>query len=89
MRGQEIFLTTTCAQCHTIQGTVAAGTVGPNLTHVASRPYIAAGSLANTKDHLGTWVSDPQSIKPGVRMPMNTFSTEVLRALTEYLESLK
>lgn len=88
-RGQEIFLTTTCAQCHTIQGTPANGRVGPNLTHIASRPYIAAGSLPNTKGHLGGWVSDPQLIKPGVRMPQNSYSSEDLQALLEYLQSLK
>ncbi|CAN5658651.1 cytochrome c oxidase subunit II [soil metagenome] len=88
-RGQEVFLTTTCAQCHTSQGTPADGRVGPNLTHIASRSYIAAGSLPNTKGHLGGWISDPQKIKPGVRMPMNSYSSEDLQALLEYLQTLK
>jgi cytochrome c oxidase subunit 2 len=88
-RGQEIFLTSVCTQCHTIQGTIAGGKVGPNLTHIASRPYIAAGSLQNTREHLQNWVTDPQTIKPGIRMPMNTYSPEDLQALVEYLESLK
>lgn len=88
-RGEQIFLTTVCAQCHTIQGTPAGGKVGPNLTHIASRPYIAAGSLENTRDHLAKWVADAQSVKPGIKMPMNTYSQEDLNALIEYLESLK
>jgi cytochrome c oxidase subunit II len=88
-RGQEIFMTTTCAQCHTIQGTIAGGRVGPNLTHIASRPYLAAGSLQNTREHLARWISDPQLIKPGIRMPMNNYAPEDLSALVEYLESLK
>ena len=88
-RGEQIFLTTVCAQCHTIQGTPAGGKVGPNLTHIASRPYIAAGSLQNTRDHLAAWVTDAQSIKPGTKMPMNTYSQEDLSALIEYIESLK
>lgn len=88
-RGQRVFLTTACAQCHTVQGTPAGGKVGPNLTHIASRPYIAAGSLQNTRDHLTNWVTDAQSVKPGIRMPMNTYSQEDLNALIEYLESLK
>jgi cytochrome c oxidase subunit 2 len=87
--GQEIFLTSVCAQCHTISGTPAAGRVGPNLTHVASRQYIASGSLDNTQDHLRSWITDPQAIKPGIKMPMNTFSEEDLEALVSYLESLK
>lgn len=88
-RGQQIFLTSICTQCHTIQGTIANGRVGPNLTHIASRPYLAAGSLTNTREHLENWVTDPQKIKPGIRMPMNNYSPEDLHALIEYLQSLK
>jgi cytochrome c oxidase subunit 2 len=88
-RGQQIFLTTTCAQCHSIQGTQAFARVGPNLTHIASRPYLAAGSLQNTREHLQNWVTDAQKIKPGIRMPMNPLSPEDLEALINYLESLK
>jgi cytochrome c oxidase subunit II len=87
--GQQIFLTSTCTQCHTVQGTNANGRVGPNLTHVASRQYIGAGSLENTREHLKRWISDPQSIKPGIRMPMNTYSEEDLEAVVSYIESLK
>jgi cytochrome c oxidase subunit 2 len=88
-RGQEIFLTSVCAQCHTVQGTPAGGRVGPNLTHIAARPYIAAGSLQNTGDHLKQWITDPQSFKPGTRMPLNPYSDDDLQALVTYLESLK
>jgi cytochrome c oxidase subunit II len=88
-RGQQIFMTSVCTQCHTIQGTRAGGSVGPNLTHIASRQYIAAGSLANTREHLANWVTDPQKFKPGIRMPMNEYSKEDLNALIDYLETLK
>jgi cytochrome c oxidase subunit 2 len=88
-RGQQIFLTSVCTQCHTVQGTTANATVGPNLTHVASRQYIAAGSLQNAHDHLRSWITDPQAIKPGIRMPMNTYSEDDLNALVSYIESLK
>jgi cytochrome c oxidase subunit 2 len=75
--------------CHTIQGTPARGKVGPDLTHLASRTRLAAGTLPNTRGHLAGWVSDPQRIKPGVRMPLNPLSAEELRTLLDYLESLK
>ena len=88
-RGQRIFLTSSCTQCHTVQGTIAGGRVGPNLTHLASRPYIAAGSLLKTREHLQNWVTDPQQIKPGIRMPMNNYAPEDLSDLVDYLESLK
>lgn len=88
-RGQEVFLTTTCASCHTIQGTTANGRVGPNLTHLASKMTLGAGRLPNTKEHLSNWITDPQAAKPGIRMPQNTYTNEDLEALTEYLQSLK
>ena len=87
--GQQIFLKSVCAQCHTIQGTPANGRVGPDLTHVASKPYIASGSLQNDRENLMNWISDPQAIKPGIRMPMNTYSQDDLNALVDYVQSLK
>ena len=88
-RGQEVFLGSTCVMCHTISGTSARGTVGPNLSHVASRDKIAAGSLPNRPGHLAGWIMDPQKIKPGVRMPQHNLAPTDLRALLEYLQSLK
>ena len=88
-RGQQIFLSGTCVMCHTVAGTPARGTVGPNLTHVASNKTIAAGSLANTRENLARWVTDSQSVKPGTRMPPHTLAPEDLEAVLDYLESLK
>ena len=88
-RGQKVFLGSTCVMCHTIQGTNAGARLGPNLTHVASRKRIASGTLPNTTGHLAGWIVDPQKIKPGVRMPQNPLAPEDLRALLEYIETLK
>ena len=88
-RGQQVFLSGTCAMCHTVQGTMAGGRMGPSLTHIGSRRTIAAGTLPNTRGHLGGWILDPQRIKPGVRMPPNELSPDDLQALLTYLESLK
>ena len=61
-----------CALCHAIAGTPAYGTVGPDLTHLASRTTLAAGTLAqHARATSRGWIVDPQSIKPGVRMPAN------------------
>ncbi len=60
-RGQQVFMTSPCVMCHRIQGTDAGGAVGPDLTHVASRQTIAAGTLDNTREHLAKWVLDSQS----------------------------
>jgi len=51
-RGKEVFLKSTCVMCHTIQGTAAASRVGPDLTHLATRRRIAAGTLPTTRGHL-------------------------------------
>jgi cytochrome c oxidase subunit II len=88
-RGHDLFMSHTCVTCHTIRGTQAGSRVGPDLTHVASRQTIAAGTLPTTREHLTEWVRDPQSIKPGTRMPAIRLSEDDLRAVVAYLESLR
>jgi cytochrome c oxidase subunit 2 len=88
-RGQKVFLMNTCVMCHTVGGTPAASRVGPDLTHVASRSRIAAGTLPMTRGHLAGWVTDPHGVKPGVRMSVNPLKPADLQALLDYLESLK
>jgi cytochrome c oxidase subunit 2 len=87
--GEKVFLFAACSSCHAITGVAAYATVGPNLTHLASRRTIAAGTLPNTPGNLAGWIVDPQSIKPGVRMPANQLAPKDLRNLLDYLESLK
>jgi cytochrome c oxidase subunit 2 len=88
-RGQLVFMTGSCALCHAIAGTNAGGRLGPDLTHLASRRTIAAGTLLNTRGNLGGWVVDPQRIKPGALMPPNSLEPADLRALLAYLQSLR
>jgi cytochrome c oxidase subunit 2 len=90
-RGEEVFLQSTCVSCHTIRGlSGAAGTVGPDLTHVGSRATLGAGVIANTPAGMQAWLSNPQMIKPGVLMPpFQSLGAADLSALTEYLETLK
>jgi cytochrome c oxidase subunit II len=88
-RGQQLFLDRQCVLCHTIRGTAAAGRVGPELTHVATRGKIASATLPTTPDHLVRWIADPQGIKPGSQMPATPMSREDLDALAAYLEQLK
>jgi cytochrome c oxidase subunit 2 len=88
-RGQQVFLANTCVMCHTIAGTRAGSRVGPDLTHVASRSRIAAGTLPMTRGHLAGWINDPHGVKPGVRMVVSPLPPEDLQALLDYLETLK
>jgi cytochrome c oxidase subunit II len=89
LRGQEVFLSSSCVMCHTISGTPAGSRIGPDLTHLASRRTIAAGTLPNTRGNLAGWIVNPQAIKPGVRMPATSLDSDDLQALLTYLESLK
>jgi cytochrome c oxidase subunit 2 len=88
-QGRQVFLSSPCVMCHTVRGTDAGASVGPDLTHVASRGTLAAGTLENTRGHLAGWVVDSQRIKPGNRMPPNNLEPADLQALLDYLQSLK
>ena len=87
--GHDVFMTNRCAGCHTVQGTNAHGQVAPDLTHVAARHSIGAGTLPNTPEHLRAWVRDPQASKPGNQMPPNPLSADDLQALLTYLDILR
>ncbi|HET9014968.1 MAG TPA: cytochrome c oxidase subunit II [Thermomicrobiaceae bacterium] len=88
-RGEQVFMSSTCVACHTIAGTQATGTVGPNLTHFGSRKQLGSGVLDNTPANLARWITGPQQVKPGVHMPDYKFSSADLQALVAYLEGLK
>jgi cytochrome c oxidase subunit 2 len=87
--GYNYVTTRQCAMCHNIAGTSASGQVGPDLTHLASRRTIAAGTLPMSKGNLYGWVEDPQSIKPGNHMPTIGLEPNDLHAVVAYLETLK
>ena len=89
LRGQAIFLASNCAACHTVRGTSASGGLGPDLTHVASRKQIAAGTVPNDAEHLLRWVRDPQSLKPGATMPASTLPPDDLQDVVTYLVHLR
>lgn len=65
-----------CVQCHAIDGTMAAGLKGPNLTHVASNKSLAAGWMEHLNEdgsidrekqyeNLFEWIRRSEEIKPG------------------------
>ena len=87
--GARLFVSVGCGSCHRIRGTAAVGNVGPDLTHVASRSYIAAGAIANDTENLREWIRDPQHVKPGVKMPGLTLTDAQVRTLADYLRSLR
>ena len=89
LKGRQVFLSLPCPTCHTIAGTEAGGKTAPDLTHLASRRTLAAGTLPNTRGHLGGWILDSQDAKPGNKMPPVAMKSDDLLALLDYLESLR
>jgi cytochrome c oxidase subunit 2 len=89
LAGYHYFTTHECSSCHSIAGTPANGQVGPDLTHVASRRTIAAGALPMSSGNLYGWVADPQSQKPGNKMPTIGLAPNELHAVVAYLQRLK
>lgn len=87
--GERVFMANQCASCHMIRGTSAQGLVGPDLTHVASRRTLAAATIRNTPAELRAWISDPQGIKPGARMPNLGLSGADYNEIAAYLEELR
>lgn len=86
--GQAVFFERGCAGCHAVRGTAAQGQIGPDLTHLASRRTLGAGTLPNTLGHLGGWVVNSQGVKPGNYMPQQQLESEELQQLLAYLTGL-
>ena len=88
-RGQVVFNRNTCGACHTIRGTDARGTEGPDLSDLADRRTLGAVSLENNRTNLAEWIEDPHEAKPGNLMPPSYLPPDELEALLDYLESLR
>jgi cytochrome c oxidase subunit 2 len=88
-RGRAVLEGGSCAACHTVRGTAAAGKAGPDLTHVGSRRSIAAGSLPNNRGNLHGWILNPDALKPGTSMPGTELAPGDADALARYLERLR
>jgi cytochrome c oxidase subunit II len=87
--GRRVFETTACINCHSINGTVADGRFGPDLTHLMSRATLAAGAAPNTPENLRLWIQNPDAIKRGSLMPAMKLGDPDLDALVGYLETLR
>ncbi len=87
-RGRDIFSTTSCVNCHTLEGAGGDGRFGPDLSHLMSRATLGAGAAANTPVNLRAWVRDPQTLKPGCNMPDMKLSEPEVDAVVAYLLTL-
>ncbi|WP_026615668.1 cytochrome c oxidase subunit II [Ensifer aridi] len=88
--GQTLFLSSGCVACHSVRGTEARGTIGPDLTHVGSRHSLAAATLENDVSAFARWIRDGEHVKPENLMPPYDIFTEAeLAQLSSYLDQLR
>jgi cytochrome c oxidase subunit 2 len=88
-RGLELVEQTSCALCHAIAGTRAQGRRAPDLTHLASRAWLGAGTLPNTAAARAEWIANPHKFKPGVDMPALDAAPDDRAAIAAYLGTLR
>jgi cytochrome c oxidase subunit II len=86
--GERLFRERKCGDCHATLPSDTRPLIGPPLGHVASR-MLLGGDRTNTPANMALWVNQPQSVKPGNRMPDQHLSASDLQALTAYMESLR
>lgn len=78
-----------CAACHTIPGISGqAANVGPPLSHMAERAYVA-GLLPNTPQQLMRWLRNPPEVDPRTAMPNLGISDAEAADIAAYLYSAK
>lgn len=87
--GEQIFLSSPCASCHTVRGTPAGGSIAPDLTHIGSRKMLASDIFPNNDAYLEAWITNAQSLKPECLMPsLPDFTGEQVSDLVAYLRQL-
>ena len=78
-----------CTACHTIPGIRGAdAAVGPPLTRVASRMYLA-GQIQNTPANMVRWIQHPREIEHGTAMPDMGVTDSDARDIAAYLYTLR
>jgi cytochrome c2 len=88
-RGKALIVSNGCPACHIIPGVSGAdGLVGPPLTHMERRIYIA-GLRRNTPENMEAWLENPQAIVPGNVMPNMGLTKSDAQDITAYLYQLR
>jgi cytochrome c oxidase subunit 2 len=88
--GLALFLKHGCAACHTISGTEARGTIGPDLTAFGERGSLGAGTLPNEEEHIARFIHSPGTAKPDAHMPHFSMLPEAeIHRIAAYLRGLR
>ena len=77
-----------CAACHTIDGISSEAMVGPPLTRMASRSYLA-GSMQNNAANLIHFIQHPRAVHNDTAMPEIGLTDEEARDIAAYLYTYK
>ena len=87
-RGRRAIVRYGCGSCHVIPGVPAAeGRVGPPLTDVADRAFVA-GRVPNEPAALVRWIRDPQAVDSMTAMPDLGVTEPDARDIAAYLYTL-
>jgi putative membrane protein len=88
-RGKETVERYGCGSCHTIPKIRSAvGVVGPPLTKMALRSYVA-GVLTNTPENMDRWIKNPPGVDPMTAMPNLGISDDERRDIVAFLYTLR
>lgn len=77
-----------CIACHTIDGMESQALVGPTLTRMASRSYLA-GNLTNDAPNMIRWIKKPREIHKDTAMPDVGVTDSEARDIASYLYSYR
>lgn len=87
-RGPALIRSYGCGTCHTVDGVTGAnGLVGPPLTGVAQRSYIA-GVLPNAPENMVRWIENPKAVDSLTAMPVLGVTPADARDIAAYLYTL-
>ncbi|WP_028551821.1 cytochrome c oxidase subunit II [Paenibacillus sp. UNC451MF] len=83
--GEQVFKDN-CLSCHAVNAQGLG--FGPNLNGFGTREMVA-GILPHDDESIKQWIKDPQSVKPGNKMPQVPLQDNQINDLVKYLNSLK
>jgi cytochrome c2 len=85
LHGKLLYRQYGCDACHAMSGQdLPRGKVGPELTGLSGRAYIA-GRLRNQPELLTQWIEAPQSVDPATAMPTLGVTPQDARDLAAWL----
>lgn len=89
VRGRELIRGYGCDSCHTIPGIETAdANVGPPLTNVARRMYLA-GHIQNTPENMMRWIQHPHAFDQKTAMPEMGVTEGDSKDIMAYLYTLR